>query len=116
MRCLASRVSLGRVIWVALALAGVIAGLVGLSRGSMAFAVPCALYAIYFVALAARFSVRVGVKRGTLAALLSAAVQGTYTFGVLRGLVLPQQPVAEGDVTLERVDLGVEAQRRRSCA
>ena len=114
-RSLLSRVSVGRAISVALALAALVATAIGLWRGSLAFAAPLAVYGLYLAAVAAKLSIRAGVKRGILGALLSMLIHGTYAFGMLWGLIRPRLWAREGHVALEHLDLRQSAQRRRPC-
>jgi len=115
LHCLPSRVSLVRLSWVTLALAGFLTGLAGIVKGDLFLSSPIIFYAAYIVLLGIRFSFRGGVKKAVLAVLLSALVHGSYALGIIRGFFLRNRSKAEGEVTLERLDLSIEAPPGNCC-
>lgn len=111
LKVLASRSSLGRAA-VALALIATLAlSALALPLGSLLYALPAILYALYLAALSLRLARRGGLKAGLAGAGLSALVHSSYALGLFVGLVSRKPECSAREVALERRDPFPESRR-----
>jgi dolichol-phosphate mannosyltransferase len=114
-RFLASRVSIARLGWVAVAVVMAVTGLIGFVGGPAWLAIPLLAYTAYLTALCSKLAFRVGLRKGVCGTHLSVLLHGAYAWGILRGLLEQKRPTDE-EVVLEQLQLCRGTPKRRSCA
>ena len=100
---LPSGLSRGRLALGAAALMVVLLTVAGPALGLMALGLPAALYAAYLAALGAKLALRSGARAALLAPVLGLAVHGSYSAGLLWGLVTTKASPNAGEVRVEIV-------------